>query len=518
MWTDRDRSAQNEALMALDFVSLLLSKDLPTQAESTMSPFLKQQVKSGTLGIDMWQNMQPDEGVEKENETIAKGWRIETLQQSATSLLTAATRLETSVRRETEYWNQVLSVSERGWSICRMPLDQHNLGVRYGFSEARGQFAHRGLAALRAGDGGQVVLDKGFGDSPRALRVHIRNGDQVAGSSRVAEIQDQDEVTLEARIRQARDSLYEEELFQEMIEEARILNPHGVRIKHGGIVLPLPVPEEGPAGSLLLELVPLHGHKAETEESLTDNPLPEAMALAFRLLLSNIHRQRLSQRSRIPQPLSIKAAKPNAASILRPVLTALQHAHAVKTVNALLEKTASILKAASIDSRTRLASLGVVANASTDTMEALMSTIVSPAQASASMTLAISPEIESTITLDVRTEVSPSSTGSTYKVTAPIERGELECSRIEDVTEFISDSLALLLVREIARRYPSWVLDDETATLFKPSASGSTEADLSVIFSGDSLSLHHGAETTAWTIDGKSDVTFWEKVDNMLSN
>ena len=53
------RAAEQDILMSLDFISLLLSKDAPKQAQSTISPVLKEAVPLGSLGTDLWQRM-PD--------------------------------------------------------------------------------------------------------------------------------------------------------------------------------------------------------------------------------------------------------------------------------------------------------------------------------------------------------------------------------------------------------------------------------------------------------------------------
>jgi mediator of RNA polymerase II transcription subunit 17 len=51
------------------------------------------------------------------------------------SILASASRLEKEIELETRYWQQVLAVSENGWSVCRLPNEKHTLGVRFGFSE-----------------------------------------------------------------------------------------------------------------------------------------------------------------------------------------------------------------------------------------------------------------------------------------------------------------------------------------------------------------------------------------------
>ena len=159
-------AAEEEVLMALDFVSLLLSKDAPKQASTTVSPLLKSILPLGTLGTDLWQKMPVDKAREAQDELLATTVRMQGLQQSADDLLTAASRLQDNVQRESQYWNQVLSIFEEGWNVCRIPGQPHRLGVRYGFSESSPEFSRRGIAALNPSSDGNITLERGIGSGP----------------------------------------------------------------------------------------------------------------------------------------------------------------------------------------------------------------------------------------------------------------------------------------------------------------------------------------------------------------
>lgn len=122
-------------MFALDFVSLLMSKDQPNHASLSISPFLREHVGMGTLGADKTQASKITEAQKDDNKRIAKGWKIQSLNKTADSILASATRLEREIELETEYWKQVLAISENGWAICRLPNEKQTLGVRFGFSE-----------------------------------------------------------------------------------------------------------------------------------------------------------------------------------------------------------------------------------------------------------------------------------------------------------------------------------------------------------------------------------------------
>lgn len=113
----------------------MLSKNTPRQAELTMSPFLKQNLPMACLGTDIVQAPQKSEAEKQIDELISVGWKMQSLDSAADSLLRSATRLEQEIERETRYWGQVLGVKEHGWSLCRLPREKHTLGVRYGFAE-----------------------------------------------------------------------------------------------------------------------------------------------------------------------------------------------------------------------------------------------------------------------------------------------------------------------------------------------------------------------------------------------
>lgn len=124
-----------EAYYALDFVSLLLSKHTPRQAELSMSQHLKQHVLLGTLGAEKVQAQQESPEVVKDQELVCKGWKLQSLSTAADALIQSATRLETEIEQETRYWEEILAIDKKRWSLCRLPRERHTLGVRFGFLE-----------------------------------------------------------------------------------------------------------------------------------------------------------------------------------------------------------------------------------------------------------------------------------------------------------------------------------------------------------------------------------------------
>ena len=137
--------AQGECSIALECVSLLISMTSPAAAQTTISPYLKQNVPLGSIGGETVQTPQKLE-IDKYTESLVTlGWRTESLNGVADSILKSASKLEDEIGKETRYWEEVLRVKDKGWSLHRSPREKHTLGVRYGFAEGmnliiQGQF------------------------------------------------------------------------------------------------------------------------------------------------------------------------------------------------------------------------------------------------------------------------------------------------------------------------------------------------------------------------------------------
>jgi mediator of RNA polymerase II transcription subunit 17 len=130
-----------EAMFALDFISLLLSKHTPRQAETSMSAYLKQVAPLGSLNSEIISPPPKPEAVVRDTKTVSRGWRLQNFNAAADKLLKSASRLENEVASETRYWHEVLAVKEKGWKLCRLPRQGQTLGVQYGFLE--GELANK---------------------------------------------------------------------------------------------------------------------------------------------------------------------------------------------------------------------------------------------------------------------------------------------------------------------------------------------------------------------------------------
>lgn len=131
------RQSQFEAMCALDLVALMISSIRPGHAETSMSRHLKDNIPSGSLGTERIRRKEESPAFKRMADLATRGWRVDALRASASSLLAATSRLSEEAEREATYWNEVLEVKARGWAVCRAPRDIQNLSVRFGFSEGK---------------------------------------------------------------------------------------------------------------------------------------------------------------------------------------------------------------------------------------------------------------------------------------------------------------------------------------------------------------------------------------------
>lgn len=138
-----------ETSFALDFISLLLSKHMPRQAETSMSPFLKNVAPLGSLNSEIVEPPPKPDSVLVDRKTVSRGWRMQNFNSAANKLLDRASRLDSEVTSETKYWDEVLAVKAKGWKVCRLPRERQALGVQYGFMECQCLSFFLGLASDR---------------------------------------------------------------------------------------------------------------------------------------------------------------------------------------------------------------------------------------------------------------------------------------------------------------------------------------------------------------------------------
>ncbi|KAI3140416.1 hypothetical protein CBS147326_2117 [Penicillium roqueforti] len=338
--------AHMETMFALDFVSLLLSKQAPRQAETSMSAFLKQVAPLGSLNAEVVNPPPKPESTIKDISGVSRGWRIQNFNAAANKLLQAASRLETEVASETRYWNEVLAVKDKGWKISRLPRERQSLGVQYGFLEATPVFRDRGLASLRRAEDGALLLDEGLIPSKaRFVRVRVIQDGKLSGRSRPTRSTFNGNATIEDRILQARDTVYEEELFHELAREARAIASFGVTTRQNLIQIPASDNLE-----ILLDLVDTDEDTSQPEHDISQQgtSLADGLAHTIRILLAYAHRQNLRRRTMLPLPLTPKTRPVPEHQLIRPALAYIKHMSDVRWLQSLLKDLFGVLQSAGL--------------------------------------------------------------------------------------------------------------------------------------------------------------------------
>ncbi|KMP07084.1 hypothetical protein CIRG_06765 [Coccidioides immitis RMSCC 2394] len=447
-------NAHMEATYALEFVSLLLSKHAPRQAETSMSPLLKQKVPLGSLGADHIKPPEQSETQKRDVDAVSRGWKLESFDAAANKLLQSAQRLEEDIAAETKYWSEVLKIKEKGWKVCRLPQERQTLGVHFGFLESTQNFRDRGLAALRKGEAGRLILHRGIQlKPPRFVRVRVQRGDQTLGLTIPAISKQLDDQCLDGRIREARDSLYEEELFYELNREARVLLQYGVEIRRD--LLKFPADDNK---HIFVDLVGL-------DEALPDiggldpldNLLAEGVAKSFRILLSYAHRKNHHRRTRVPPPVTPNKRPAPEYNIIRPLLCYFQHRSHYQWFTSFFGTLSKTLRSAGLKCSYTLYPLmkrpQSRAGSSQQTLtvssvERLIDTLINPSESIISCNLISQGSV---FRVRITTNVNPNGLGSEFELVTnlahfPAQQSPFRFGLREDVRDLIIHLFTLDLV------------------------------------------------------------------------
>lgn len=333
-------------MLSVDFISLLLSKELPSQAGATVSPALRDLVGLGTLGADKLAASNIDEARLRDNKLVATGCKFADIDRTVESVLTSASRLQKEISVETRYWAEVLAVSDKGWAVTRVPNEPETLGVRYGFSEAAPDFRNTSLAPMRRGDDGSVELDCGrMLGAPQRLLVTLEKNGRIVGQSSLPRPLPQ-EAPLEDRVLEARNTIFAQELWHEINREGRLLQAYGVRLEDSALSCSL---HDGLR--VVFGLQPLERLVEEgASESLPEDYRAESLSAALHQLLTYAHRTNNQRRTRPVSKNRVQSKTTPPYPLLRPVLAHLQHETSTQDATRFISDLTSVLQAAGITS------------------------------------------------------------------------------------------------------------------------------------------------------------------------
>ncbi|KAK3935678.1 mediator of RNA polymerase II transcription subunit 17 [Diplogelasinospora grovesii] len=407
-------SAHQSSMLTLDFISLLISKENPAQATSTLSQGLRSMVGIGTLGsTKLVAPTHLSKSRVPENKMMAIGKRLVDLHRAADTALSTAEKMRQEISLETKYWAEVLAVSEDGWATFRLPNERHTMGVRFGFSSAAPEFKAHGVAPMRRAADGTVRLEFGaMGGASKRVRVTISHQDKVVGQSYLPPPLPED-APLHSRVVEASNSIFAQELWHELNREGRTLLARNVLLERSAVVCPL-----GASRTISFRLVTLgQSDAADPGVSGPEDEYAETINTALWLLLANAHRQSAARRSE-PLPRGANRGPPQPYPILLPILSYLQHEKTLEQCTRSLAALASVLRSAGVDSSYTVTELPLAAYAAT-VSDSVLAALLNPPPVQFDLT--ITPESR----LRILTRTTPQ-LGMTFWVypLPPIQDGE----------------------------------------------------------------------------------------------
>lgn len=336
------RVAHRDSGILLEFISLLLSKENPVQASTTLSSHLRQLVGIGTLGATALaapaHNRLPD------HKLMAVGRKLEDINSSADKTLAAAVRLQQEIKEETKYWAEVLAVSENGWPTFHHPQIAHTMGVKFGFANAAAEFGANSTAPMLRGDDGSVVLEcaKEFAQ-PKRLQVTLSKGDRILGRSWPPPSAPSN-ATLEQRVKEARDTIFAVELWHELNREGRLLLGQNVRLGDSTITY---TTDYGQVITLELVVLGDMNRPEQPAEPTYEDNLAETIHATLHLLLDYAHKQNASHRPERSAANAKKGPTPPYA-LLQPIMTYLRHEQAIRHLTLFLSNLIAALQSAGV--------------------------------------------------------------------------------------------------------------------------------------------------------------------------
>lgn len=364
--------AHGTAAAMVDSISLLVSKEIPRQASETLNIGLRNEVGIGTLGAT---TLSAPTALTlsrvRDNKVAAMGMRLHTFNKVADALEASATRLDKENGLEATYWEQVRETSERGWNVFRHPEDRHVMGVRFGFSGAAPEFKANSIAPMRRADDGTVKLELSrMTRVPKRLQVTIKQGDVILGQSRLPRPSHDD-------VKEARDTVFAQELWHEVNREGRSLFSHKVRLGQDTVDY---CEDDGKTTSF--SLVTLEPDETTVPESRPADAEAEHLYNTLQILLIHAHRQNEIKRSEQAAPSANKGPPPP-YQLLLPIITYRRHEQTVRRCIDFLTSISRVLRSAGLPASFTLTEPPITGSSTSS----LAATLLSPPGAEFDVTL-----------------------------------------------------------------------------------------------------------------------------------
>ena len=382
------------------------------------------------------------------------------------------------------------------------------------------EFARRGSAILRPDEDGNIELDHVLNYNPKTVLVQITQNNQVLGTSRHEEIENVSDHSIQSRIKLARDSLFEEELFQEIAREFRVLSSFNVLMRNSTVHVPLKgykinAASDPQVDSQQLEIsLVTPGDKSQNIGPLPQDHISQATVHFLRLLFCEAHRQKLRQRAQLPLPLSEGKRQTPPVPLLRPLLNHVHHFNALKSTKDLLKSMKLMLKSAGLDMDVNieydlaLSKIGqniqepkneifsIADRVTKQLMSPLNGTIVASLPS-----FSDSKQDRDSLVIDVYTHLASPTFGTSFRLKIPpsltvilFNQGLVSKSLAFDSFEDLSDYLHFIFEVDLAhhlvtKETSGWVPEDKWPELSRLTGSNGAKVKLAVQFTPNALNV-----------------------------
>ncbi|KAK5943431.1 IMP 5'-nucleotidase [Knufia obscura] len=310
---------QNSLLTAIDGISASLAAH-SKYAATAMSPALQQVAPAGSIETKLIESKAVSKPASRRMNDIATVTQAEAFTSAAVQLSRASGRLVTEAQHQSKYWEQLASLRSNGWPVSRVPNDAKALVVHYGSADSGPQYRNRGVAALRQDENGDLTFSgQAESQKPKTLVVTVHRRGKLTGRFALKKEKSSRRSKLEDDLLQAREALFQEELFNEASKEARILANMGVKTRSSSIEIAV---SDECSVAVSYARQPLE----VPEVSQADDKLAHFVGNGLRLMLVVEHQQRHLQRAEHkPLPMSQNPRPAPEYALLRPITSLLRH-------------------------------------------------------------------------------------------------------------------------------------------------------------------------------------------------
>ena len=322
--------ALNESSLSLDFVSLLISCVRPAAGTISMSAHLKKFVPPGSFNSDLVQSTVTPQAKEeqfKEEKIIGQGWKLSSLEASSDTLHNAGARLSEEVHREKIFWDTIkknFNNKEILYKTRDKVTGKRVFAVKYGYADSGSTYRVKGSVMLKPMDGSLELVPivegkKTVVDGNRVVRVRIwgkRDGeDELIGESKSRMDEKlKSDGSIRSKIEKLRYFIFEEELFNQLMDEAVGLIAYNVKIESE-----TKISIESHDEMIEVEYVEYVDEAEDEDTSMngvterSENNRAELFATYLRLMLTLKHKENLESKS---QPTVLKSS--NTRTLLKP--------------------------------------------------------------------------------------------------------------------------------------------------------------------------------------------------------